>query len=266
MPFSFRLASYNILANSYIKPQWYPDVDPGMLDWGWRGPALTEKIERLDADIVCLQEVEQVVFDALFDRLSAKSYAGVFARKRQGKPDGCAVFFRPCGLQFVESESFYFHDGLAGAPDSGHLALIATFESEAGVIKVAGTHLKWGQEDKPLEEHLGHRQAKEMIAQRIKTDHTSYAWVICGDFNAQPNHPILRHFADAGFVDAYRGHEQDTCNSNHRAKRIDFILHTSGLNASPVKLIEIDDLTPLPSIMEPSDHLALTATLSAQGK
>lgn len=265
MPFSFRIASYNILANSYIQPAWYPGVDPGVLRWSWRGPALAEKILTLDADVICLQEVEQESFDELCARLGAKSYSGVFAKKGQGKPDGCAVFHRPCALKFNGSEAFYYHDGLAGAPDTGHLAQIATFESETGVIKVAGTHLKWGQEDKPLEEHLGHRQIKEMIDQRVKTDHTSFAWVLCGDFNAQPNHPIIRRCAETGFEDAYRGHEQDTCNSNQRAKRIDFILHTAGFTSTPIKLCEIDALTQLPSIEEPSDHLAIAATLTASG-
>jgi hypothetical protein len=37
------------------------------------------------------------------------------------------------------------------------------------------------------------------------------------------------------------------------------VFHTAGLRAEPAKLMEIDDLTPLPSAGEPSDHLALVA-------
>jgi len=65
------------------------------------------------------------------------------------------MFFRPGGLRFAGGSTTYYRDGRGGAPDSGHLALIISFECEWGVIKVANTHLRWGQEEKSPEEHIG---------------------------------------------------------------------------------------------------------------
>lgn len=260
MALLFSIASYNALADSYVKPQWYPNVDPEILRWDRRKFALAERIARLDADIVCLQEVEADAYALLERGLGAKGYSGVYAKKGRDKPDGCATFFRQEALRLAGAETFYYRDGRNGAPDSGHLALIISFEREPGLIRVANTHLKWGQDNKPPEEHIGYRQIKELIDQRVNPDQTAYVWIVCGDLNAESGDPAVRELLGNGFVDAYAGHEQATCNPNVRAKRIDYIFHTPNLIAAPAKLMEIDDFTPLPSADEPSDHLPIMAT------
>src|SRR5262245_50738608 len=256
---SFRVASYNVLADSYVKPEWYPNVDPEVLRWDRRRFALAERTLRLDADIICLQEVETDAYALIEKTLGAKDYAGVYAKKGCDKPDGCAMFFRPVGLRFVGSETVYYHDSLHGSSDSGHLALIISFECEWGVIRVATTHLRWGQENKPPEQHIGYLQIRELINDHFKPDRTAYAWIICGDLNVRSDNPVVKELIRNGFLDAYAGREQVTCNPNRRAKRIDYILHTAGLRAEPAKIMEIDDLTPLPNLDEPSDHLAIVA-------
>ena len=95
---SFRIASYNILADSYVNPQWYPNVDPEVLRWDRRKFALAERVLRLDADIICLQEVETDAYSLIEQSLVAKGYDGVYAKKGCDKPDGCAMFFRPRGI------------------------------------------------------------------------------------------------------------------------------------------------------------------------
>jgi mRNA deadenylase 3'-5' endonuclease subunit Ccr4 len=256
---SFRIASYNVLANSYVKPEWYTHVPPEALRWDKRVFALAEKIAGLDADVVCLQEVEIDAYSLFESNLGAKGYKGVYAQKGNNRPDGCAVFFRQGALRHTGDETIYYHDGLGGEPDSGHLALVANFEFERSLIRVANTHLRWDRKDKSPEEHIGYRQIRELILNHIEIDRKAYAWVVCGDLNAQPDSPIVNDLIRHGFADAYAGHEQATSNPNRKAKRIDFIFHTSGLRATPQKLTRIDDLTPLPGADEPSDHLAVVA-------
>lgn len=263
---SFRLVSYNILANSYVKPEWYTHIDSKFLKWDTRRLALVEKIESFDADVICLQEVEEDAYLLLEQSLKAKNYVGVYAKKEHGKPDGCAAFSRSgAALQLVSSEAIYYSDGLLGAPNSGHLALVSSFECDFGVIRIAGTHLRWDREDlsSPATEHTGYRQIRELIAGHVKTDPAPYAWIVCGDLNAQPDSRVVKELTANGFQDAYKGFEQYTCNPNRTAKRIDYIFHTTGLKAAPARLKDIDDLTPLPSTDEPSDHLAVMATLAS---
>src|SRR5215813_4847603 len=227
MTLTFLLASYNILANSYVNSTWYPQVDPKVLQWERRKFALAEKIGSFEADVVCLQEVEQDAYSLIERSLGTKGYTGIFAKKAMGKPDGCAIFSRHGMLRFVSGEAVYYSDGSPGILRSGHLALIASFESDSGIIKIAVTHLKWEREDQPPEECIGYRQIKELIDNHVKTDHTTYAWVICGDLNAQPDNPIVKELIINGFEDAYAGAAQATCNPNGKAKRIDYIFHTA---------------------------------------
>jgi mRNA deadenylase 3'-5' endonuclease subunit Ccr4 len=263
MALSISIASYNVLADSYVKPKWYPNVDPENLRWDRRKYAMAERVGGLDADIICLQEVEADAYALLEGGLDAKGYNGVYARKGADKPDGCAMFFRQERLRFAGANTLYYHDGRLGVPDSGHLALIISFECEWGVIRIATTHLRWGQDNKAPEEHIGYRQIRELLDERFKPDQSAYAWIVCGDLNAQSSDPVVKELAGNGFVDAYAGREQATCNPNGKAKRIDYIFHASdhisNLIAAPARLMEIDDLTPLPSADEPSDHLPVMA-------
>jgi mRNA deadenylase 3'-5' endonuclease subunit Ccr4 len=55
---SFSVASYNVLASAYIQPALYRRTSSVVLNSTWRIPALLQHITRLQADIICLQEVE----------------------------------------------------------------------------------------------------------------------------------------------------------------------------------------------------------------
>ena len=87
--------------------------------------------------------------------------------------------------------------------------------------------------------------------------------IIAGDFNATADSAVVQLFSEQGLVDAYRDQTNAfTCNSNRRAKRIDYLRHTPDLVSRPGDLSVIDDHTPLPSSAEPSDHLAITASFA----
>ena len=91
---SFTVVTYNILANTYIRPAWYPYTPPEMLVAAQRGPAHVRHILGLAADVLCRQEVEDDMFAALEAGLRPGGYTGHLSKKAAGKPDGCALFFR----------------------------------------------------------------------------------------------------------------------------------------------------------------------------
>ncbi len=96
---SFSVASYNVLADAYINPRWYPDTPASILDPAWRELALVQRVVNLAADVICLQEVEPQRFAAMQDRLRQLGYEGRYAGKSGGKPDGCATFIRTITTQ-----------------------------------------------------------------------------------------------------------------------------------------------------------------------
>lgn len=253
-----RIASYNILADAYVKPEWFPDTPADIFQPRRRQEALARRIAGLNADIVCLQEVEPGSFAALQRALEPHGYVGVLALKQQGKPDGCAVLHR---LEHcLGHRAHYFRDRLENGRVSGHLALVVDFEAGGERLRVACTHLRWDRPDRPVEQHQGMQEASELLEELVRREPESH-WVVCGDFNAQPGEPLVRAFAAAGLLDAYEGRHQPTCNANSKAKTLDYLFHSRALQAQPDRLPELADRTPMPSEAEPSDHLPIAARL-----
>lgn len=258
MTVDLRIASYNILADAYIKPEWFPHTPADLLRPRSRHAPLARRIAGLDADIVCLQEVEPDSFNALQSALTPHGYVGVMAQKQQGRPDGCAVFHR---LERSPGHRVhYFSDRLEDGRASGHLALSVDFDVGGARLRVACTHLRWDRPDRPVDQHQGMQQATELITEVIRKAPEAL-WIVCGDFNARPGEPLVQAFEAAGLLDAYSGRHQPTCNANGEPKAIDFLFHSSVLRAQPDRLPPLEALTPMPSEQEPSDQLPIAARL-----
>ena len=138
---SFSIATYNVLATSYIRPEFYPDTPMELLVERHRIPALVRYIIDLQADLYCLQEVEHDTFHAIDAALGPMGYGKRLAEKGGSRPDGCATFFRH-RFDLVDAVRLEYEEGL-GQSSSGHVAQIIVLECGARRIGVANTHLKW---------------------------------------------------------------------------------------------------------------------------
>ncbi len=256
-----RILSYNILAPSYARPERYPFTDRHLLAWEARRDRLTARLLESDADVLCLQEVEEWVYHYLRIRLEPAGYQGLYAQKGQRRPDGCATYFRPERIILLESRSFQYRDG-AGACDSGHVALVARFDLNGLTTSVINTHIRWDNPSARGINHIGYRQVTELLEQSSRD--SSAASVVCGDFNVDPDKDFIQKMIASGYIDAYASAPQPTANSQCRAKRIDYIFHTAAFESDPLPLPFIDDETPLPSETEPSDHLPIRAALTVR--
>ena len=257
---SFTLTSYNVLASGYIKPSFYPRTPPDALKPAWRIPALVKRVVNLGSDVLCLQEVDLDTLAALRAALEPLGYVGHDARKGLGKPDGCSTFFRADRFKLKHAQRLEYADGNGLEPDSGHVALVVALEFEGRTVGVANTHLKWDAPGTTLEQRRGYRQIGQWLNEREELAPDADAWVVCGDFNVTPENELITRLQAAGLEYAHVGLDAFTCNSNHRAKMIDYVF-SAGLRSAPITPPEIDDLTPLPSWDQPSDHLPLSARL-----
>lgn len=250
----FSIASYNILADSYVRPDWFPRTPAALLEPGARTAAVADRVAELGVDVVCLQEVEPAVFAAVERRLGS-GWGSAYARKGRGKPDGCATFVSS-RLPWKRATPHHYADG------TGHLALVAVVELAGVELAVANTHVRWSPPGSPEAEHHGHQQLGELLAARDQLA-AGARWVICGDFNLRPGAAPLSRLEAAGFSDAFAGRQDDfTTNSAGGAKRIDYIFYGAGLSCRGASVATIDDATPLPSESEPSDHVPVVAELA----
>lgn len=230
-----RLVSYNVLANAYVKPEYYRECPAEALDPVRRRKLLLERIHGLQADVLCLQEAEA-------DLIEEIQRPGRFFQKGRGKPDGCAILVNHNGpLRWSEH---HYGDG------SGHGALLLHLPG----LTIGTTHLKYDPpESKP---GFGLGQIQEML-QRLDGPA-----LICGDFNCDSGDPIVQSCQAKGLKDAFAnttpGH---TFVRKGQGWRIDFVLHTSEVKVRALPMPELESEQTGPSRSEPSDHLPLVVEL-----
>lgn len=252
---AFTVVTYNILATAYIRPEWYPHTPPAMLAPAHRVPALVRRVVALDADVLCLQEVESDVFAALETSLAPRGYAGTLARKARRRPDGCATFFRREVFAPIEVARLPYRDG---DPPSGHVAQIAVLQHDGRRLGVANTHLRWDPPGTSREQQWGHRQVRELLGGCDARSATG--WIVCGDLNVPPESDVVAALRAAGLEHAHGAWPRMyTCNSNATAKTIDYLFHSAALCATPQPVSPVDDRTPLPGADHPSDHVPVEA-------
>ncbi len=255
---SFSLATYNILAQAYIRPRRYPNSPRSALERASRRRLVLERLEQLDADILCLQEVEPDAF-ADISQLFGDRYYGIFEQKR-GKPDGAAIFVRSW-IVFRESHTLHY-----AAHDSGddQLALIAQVCVGARELSIVSTHLRWQAPETPKASHLGRRQLVELLEHKRATAGEDATWIIAGDFNANSESVVLQAAFDDGFQLSCRSQRPwDTTNINGRRRKIDYMIFPRDhLVSKPGKLPRLARDAPMPSMNEPSDHLPLRVDFS----
>ncbi|KAI5066267.1 hypothetical protein GOP47_0018891 [Adiantum capillus-veneris] len=106
---SFRLVSYNILAQSYVKSAYFPHSPSPCLRWKVRSKALLERLLSFEADILCLQELDE--FESFFKgQLDSHGYSSIYVKRPGKKKDGCGIFYRSSRLSLVESAVIQYND------------------------------------------------------------------------------------------------------------------------------------------------------------
>ncbi len=258
MPFT--IATYNILADSYIQRDWYPHTSDDILEPTNRHPALLSHLAQLNTDVLCLQEAEQAVFHSIENHLGPLGYKGWYSKKGGWKPDGCATFYRTDRFKIQEVMGFGYVDGLLGEKPSGHIAQIIILEQKDERLGIANTHLKWDSPGTPPNQQYGYRQITQLLQECERRASECHGWIICGDFNATPESALVDFIQQSGFRYTHASYpEAYTANSNGKAKTIDYLFHSPELEATPLPLPEVRDQTSLPGITQPSDHVAVTA-------
>jgi len=209
-PGTFRVLTYNVLAEIYTTVATYPNCPAWALAWTYRKRNLIREISKYEADILCLQEVQadhyEDHFNPYFTRLG---YQGCFKVKtresmgRKGKIDGCATLFRKD--QFIlRSEHLTEYNTVAQQRTKnsralnrclkGNVALILVLDAVdgSGPIVVANTHLFWDPDltDVKLFQADVFLNELELVLQKHHLDARSVPIIIGGDFNSEPNSSV----------------------------------------------------------------------------
>jgi len=257
---SFAVGTYNVLASTYIQRARYPRSAAMVLSPAWRVPALVQLISGLEADILCLQEVEPETLSAINSRLGSRGHANRYARKSGASPEGCATFYRQNLAQLIDETVLRFADGGTAEAETGNVALTTIFKLSGHRLGIINTHLTWDPPGTAREAQRGLRQVSQLMREFEKIAASADAWIIAGDLNVTPGSEVVALIERTGFRFAHMNRAaMCTCSFNGEAKMIDYLFHSPRLHAKPTDSFAIDARTVLPSAEQPSDHVPVIA-------
>lgn len=206
----FTVMTYNVLADKWASSDKHKACPNDALKWEYRREKLVSEIISYNADIICLQEVQQEHYVDFNNALTRQGYEGFYLPKLYGDAahrDGCATFFLSekfsCMRRFdIMYGSHEFCDSLPSKLSGtlerygllsvklfntrGNVALIVLLSFESNVVCIANTHLVARgdiPEVKMWQTYCLLQKLQEIVGSLGNDD---VAIVICGDFNSRP--------------------------------------------------------------------------------
>ncbi|TFK30529.1 Endonuclease/exonuclease/phosphatase, partial [Coprinopsis marcescibilis] len=194
-----KVLTWNLLAQCLVRRELFPTSN--CLKATQREPLIHQEIQRLDADILCLQEVDRM--DRLGRMLEKAGYTYRFAAGPK-KLHGCLVAFKTSQFSFQE-EKVVHYDAEEVRTDGddrqklgrsfqtrniGFVVALSSVKNPSEGIVVGTTHLFWH----PRYTYERARQAGILAreATRFKKacpDRQTWPCILAGDFNFPPDDP-----------------------------------------------------------------------------
>lgn len=192
------LASYNILASVYCSESFCPHCPDWARHWNYRRDNILRDLTNMNADIICLQEVQFEHYkDFIKPELEKRNYSALYKQKtRDGledKIDGCAIFYKADKFDLISNEEINFNDLARESFQNSfvevkrllhdNIAQIAHFRykfpgDSLSDIVVANTHIFWDPEYPDVKLWQTYK-----LLQRLE-NYNPYPIILCGDFNS----------------------------------------------------------------------------------
>jgi len=204
------IMTYNVLAQTYILGA-FPYCPSALLGAERRRELVLQQILAHSPDFLNLQEVEQDVWDFLFEKLTGEGYEGFFFKRETCKPDGCGMLFkrrrfRNMVVQKIQYNDLAVHFKARGKNKylTNNIGIAALFQLKSSETAkhptqfwVINTHLYWDP-DKPdvklLQMYYCLSQLKKIESNNfIKTGLPVF---LCGDFNSLPISEVSRYICE----------------------------------------------------------------------
>ena len=201
---SFRIITFNILADAYAAPRNYTYVQPqSSLNWSnHRSHLLNSILTENPADIILLQEVDHP--SSIITTLSSTHTIHYDARP-SSRTDGLLTAWNHSRFQLVDLDRIDYDD-LAIVTSSNTLdprllrhniatILVLLDRTTSKRILVANTHLYWNPscEDVKLKQARHLMAACHSVAVRNRLPLKTVPFIIGGDFNSVPNSDVVSY-------------------------------------------------------------------------
>ncbi|KAL2745648.1 hypothetical protein V1477_006039 [Vespula maculifrons] len=231
---SFRVTSYNILANvyastSYSKENLFPYCPEYALEIDYRKQLILKELIGFNSDIICLQEVDNKIYDNdLMPTLSLLQYKSMFNTKSESS-EGLAIFFNEerfeqlsfdCtvighntempkfALIWSKIQNEKVKKRFLQRNTTAQVIALRSRERPLDVLVIANTHLYFH----PDADHIRLLQAYyillyiENLIEKIKQEHpqSNVSILLCGDFNSVPECGIYQLMTENYIPENYK--------------------------------------------------------------
>ncbi|KAI3873506.1 hypothetical protein MKX03_007450 [Papaver bracteatum] len=219
----FRIVSYNILGQCYVKSSYFPHSPKPCLRFKARSEAVLSTLKSLESDFLCVQELDE--YDSFYkENVESLGYSSIYIQRSVKKRDGCGIFYKCNSAELVLEDTIDYNDlvesvqnkvvsisskedfGDRGDPNDPRVRLKRDCVGIMGAFKlkdlqqhliiVANTHIYWDPEwtDVKLAQvkYLLSRLARFKEVASKKFGCTSSV-VLCGDFNSTPGDKVYEY-------------------------------------------------------------------------
>ncbi|NXG65213.1 ANGE2 protein, partial [Hemiprocne comata] len=198
--FDFTVMSYNILSQDLLEDNshLYKHCRQRLLIWTYRFPNILQEIKQLDADVLCLQEVQEDHYRTeIKSSLESLGYHCEYKMRTGRKPDGCAICFKTSKFSLISSNpvEFFRHD--IPLLDRDNVGLVLLLQPRfhcktSAAICIANTHLLYNPRRGDIKLTQLAMLLAEIASVAPQKDGTFCPIIICGDFNSVPGSPLYR--------------------------------------------------------------------------
>ncbi|KAH7971767.1 hypothetical protein HPB52_002751 [Rhipicephalus sanguineus] len=202
----FTVMSYNVLAQGLLEdnPYLYQHCHEDVLQWPLRRQNLLAELREVNADILCLQELQQDHYETDFKpELEKMGYGCLYKQRTGDKRDGCGIFFRKSVFELDCFEPIEYARSDVTVLDRDNVALIAMLKPAAGSDKfgadfrlcVSTTHLLFNPrrgDIKLAQLCLLLAEIDRLAFRGDSPDGTPlyFPILLCGDMNSEPHSPL----------------------------------------------------------------------------
>ncbi|XP_067845029.1 protein angel homolog 2 isoform X2 [Heptranchias perlo] len=205
--FDFSVMSYNILAQDLLEDNdhLYRHCSQPLLQWGFRFPNILKELKQLDADILCLQEVQNNHYGLqLKPVLESLGYHCEYKMRTGNKRDGCAICFKRSKFSLVSASPVEFYRPMIQILDRDNVGLVLLLQPvlshSAALVCVANTHLLYN----PRRGDIKLAQLAILLAEinKLASDGKGGYWpiILCGDFNSVPGSPLYNFIRNGKLI------------------------------------------------------------------